>query len=178
MASSRVRVNVFLAIFLPVLGIDAFHRCSADEQVATGLNDGLLAPTGLWQGPWRLYAPDVDDINLRLAAEIHFTDAAVASWSSPEWTEVSAVGKFRRARMMNYLNWILVADRDVEWDALCAYLARTTPHPNGATAKVESVSLILRGARIPDPDERTVPAEPYVAFEEPQVIHVWHPTQP
>lgn len=176
MAASRVRVNVFLAIFLPVLALDAFHRCSADEEIAAQLNDRVLAPTGLWQGPWRLYAPDVDNINLRLTAEIHFADEAVATWQSPEWTELSALEKFRRARMINYLNWILTAGREVEWDALCAYLARTTPHPKGGAAQVASVSLVLRGAIIPDPDEKTVPAGPYVAFDEPQVIHVWHPT--
>ncbi len=176
MASSRARVNVFLAIFLPILAIDAFHRCTpAHQQLADGLNDHVLAPLGLWQGPWRLYAPDVDNINLRLTAEIHFADQAVATWHSPAWDEVSAFWKFRHARTMNYFNWILTAGREVEWEALCAYLARTTPHPQGGSAKVESISLILRGAIIPDPDVKTVPAEPYLAFDEPETILVWHP---
>jgi hypothetical protein len=175
MVPNRGRVNLFLAIFLPILVIDSFHRCSPLAPVANELNDDLLAPTGLWQGPWRLYAPNVDNINLRLAAEIQFTDGAIATWHSPEWDQMSALSKFRHAREMNYLNWILTAGRELEWGGLCSYLARTTPHPTGGRARVESVSLVLKGAIIPDPDETQVPAGPYLQFDAPQVIFVWHP---
>src|SRR5437763_641515 len=133
-AGNRVRVNVFLAVFLPALAIDAFHPIGDSHAELDRQLNHVLAPLGLWQGPWRLYGPDVDKVNLRLSAEVHFTDQTVATWDSPEWTEISALKKFFRARHMNYWANILKADEEPAWDALSAYLARTVPHPPGGSA--------------------------------------------
>jgi hypothetical protein len=175
MVPNRGRVNLFLGIFLPILAIDSFHRCSPQAPLAQELNDDLLAPTGLWQGPWRLYAPDAGNRNLRLSAEIRFTDQAVVTWHSPEWSEMSALSKFRHAREINYFNFILSAPGQLAWSTLCGYLARTTRHPTGGNARVESVSLAVKGAMIPDPEEAVVPAGPYLEFDPPQVDYTWKP---
>jgi hypothetical protein len=173
--SHRRRVNLFLAGFLAVLAVDAFHTVNDAHQA---VRDGLDVPlvlTGLWQGPWRLYAPDVDKDNLRLKADLVFADQATATWSSPDWSQLSPLQKFRHAREINYYNAILLADRQTAWDALCAYLARTVPHPEGKAIAVVQVTLSLRGAKIPPPDQRAVPVGPYLAFDEWEPIHVWKP---
>ena len=70
--AARWRVNAFLAVWLPVLALDAFRpACGAHQAVHDAINPALLW-TGLWQGPWRLYAPDVGKDNLRLRAEVVF----------------------------------------------------------------------------------------------------------
>lgn len=171
----RRRINVFLAGFLAVLAIDAFHRVNDAHQAAREAIDLPLLVTGLWQGPWRLYAPDVDKDNLRLKADLVFADRATATWSSPDWSQVSAPRKFRLARHINYFNAILLAGREPAWDALCAYLARTVPHPQGKPVPVVEVTLSLRGATIPPPREPVVPAGPYLAFDPWSVIRVWRP---
>jgi hypothetical protein len=53
------------------------------------------------------------------------------------------------------------------------------PHPAGGDphAKVEGVALMLRGAIVPDPDDRRVPVAPFVDFDQPQVIYVWRAPQ-
>jgi hypothetical protein len=173
--SHRRWVNLLLAGLLAVLAIDAFHTVNDAHQV---VRDGLNVPlvlTGLWQGPWRLYAPDVDKDNLRLKADLVFADQATATWSSPDWSQLSALQKFRFARHINYYNAILLADRQPAWDALCAYLARTVPHPEGKQVPVVQITLSLRGATIPPPDQRAVPAGPYLAFDAWQPIHDWKP---
>lgn len=171
----RAWINAFLAGFLAVLAIDAFHAVGPMHQALKDAIDTPLDVTGLWQGPWRLYAPDVDKVNLRLRAEVVFADQATASWSSPDWAQRSAVQKFLAARHMNYLNSVLLAGKELEWDALCAYLARTVPHPQGKAVAVAEVKLLLRGARVPPPSERVVPAGPYVDFEPWEPIWAWRP---
>jgi hypothetical protein len=173
--SHRRRVNLFLAGFLAVLAIDAFHTVNGAHQAAKDALDVPLVLTGLWQGPWRLYAPDVDKDNLRLKADLVFADQATATWSSPDWSQLSALRKFRLARHINYYNAILLADRQPAWDALCAYLARTVPHPQGKSAAVVQITLSLRGATIPPPGDPIVPAAPYLAFDPWQPIHEWKP---
>lgn len=170
----RWLVNVFLAGFLVVLAIDGFHATGASQPIHDVINLPLVV-TGLWQGPWRLYAPDVDKDNLRFKAEITFADQTTTTWSSPDWTRLSPPGKFVRARHVNYLNHILQSGRELEWDDLCAYLARTTRHPAGRPAPVVQVTLLLRGARIPPPEQQRLPAGPYVAFDDWNTVHVWRP---
>jgi len=174
-ASHRRWINLFLAGFLVVLAIDAFRPVNDAHQAAKDAINLPLLVTGLWQGPWRLYAPDVDKDNLRLKADLVFADQATATWSSPDWAQLSALQKFRLVRHMNYFNAILQIDQEAARDALCAYLARTVPHPQGTSVPVAQVTLSLRGAKIPPPSEKLVPAGPYLAFDAWEVIRVWRP---
>lgn len=168
-------VNLFLAVFLAVLAIDAFHAVNGCHQELKDAVDTPLDVTGLWQGPWRLYGPGVDKDNLRLRAEVVFADQAIASWTSPDWSRVSALRKFALARHMNYFSNVLRAGKEPAWDGLCAYLARTLRHPQGKAVAVAQVTLSLRGALIPPPSVAMLPAGPYLAFDTWQVIWVWRP---
>ncbi len=179
MEASRRRVNIFLALFLPVLLIDGFRGFRDAEQGGGWLDDHLdyvLDTTGLWQGPWKLFGPEVDKVNLRLSARITFADHATATWASPDWTQIGSLEKFYRARRTNYFANVLKAGQEPAWDGLAAYLARTVPHPQGKAVAVESVTLLLSGAEIPPPDAANAPPPgPYVAFDEPQPIYEWRP---
>lgn len=174
MAGNRTRVNVFLALFLPILVIDGFRPLNRAHAWLADRAHYALTVTGLWQGPWRLFGPDVDKVNLRLAAVVQFADGATANWQSPEWPEVSAWSKFIGARHTNYFANTLKAGEEPAWDGLCGYLARTLPHPQGKTVAVAQVTLLLRGADIPGPETPT-PAQPYVTFDEANPIFTWRP---
>ncbi|HEX7837457.1 MAG TPA: hypothetical protein VF469_08340, partial [Kofleriaceae bacterium] len=69
--SRRQLVNAFLVVFLAALAIDVSHPLGCNQPAKDAINLPLLV-TGLWQGPWRLYAPDVDNQNLRLKADLVF----------------------------------------------------------------------------------------------------------
>jgi hypothetical protein len=168
-------------VFLVVLAIDAFHAVGgAHQQLKDALNTPLVI-TGLWQGPWRLFGPEVDKVNLEYKAEVVFADQAVATWTSPAWSERSALAKFIGARDMNYFGYLLKAGEPA-WDALCIYLARTVPHPQGKPAAVLGVRLFLRAAPIPPPPARHAhpapgdampPAAPYLAWKPWEALWVW-----
>jgi hypothetical protein len=172
--TQRLLVNVFFVGFLAVLAIDVFVPPSESGE---GLKDRVntaLVVTGLWQGPWKLYGPEVDKVNLRFKAEVVFADQAVATWTSPDWSQVSPLRKYALARHMNYDSYLLRAGEPA-FDALCAYVARTVPHPQGRAVPVAGVKLSLRGALIPPPTEKQVPARPYLEFDDWQVIREWRP---
>lgn len=172
--SRRLLVNAFLVAFLAVLGVDGFRACNGAHQTAKDALNLPLLVTGLWQGPWRLYAPDVPKDNLRFKADVVFADQATATWTSPDWVDVSALRKFVLARHLNYFNNLAPAGAPA-WNGLCAYLARSVPHPQGKPADVVQVTLSLRGAKVPPPGERPVAAAPYLAFDDWEVVTVWRP---
>ena len=117
----------------------------------------------------------IPQANLRFKADLVFADQATTTWTSPDWTRVSGLRKFALARHLNYFN-NLMPGGEPDWSGLCAYLARTVPHPQGKAASVVQVTLSLRGARIPPPDEKLVPAGPYLAFDDWDVVQVWRPS--
>ncbi|HET9623755.1 MAG TPA: hypothetical protein VFP84_20425 [Kofleriaceae bacterium] len=174
MAVNKRAVHGFFVGFLAVLAIDAFHAVGAPHQDLKDAINPALVTTGLWQGPWRLYGPEVDKVNLRFMAEVAFADGAVATWNSPDWTQMSAPRKFVHARDMNYFGYLLRADAPA-WDALCAYLARTVRHPAGKPVAVAQVTLAVRGALIPSPDDKLVPPGPYLVFDPWDTLRVWRP---
>jgi hypothetical protein len=175
----RTRVNVFLALFLPLLLIDGFRGFKDRDEGGGPVEDKvdwLMDTTGLWQGPWKLFGPDVDKVNLRMSATIDFADGAVATWTSPDWPQIGGLEKFVKSRRTNYFANSLTAGKEPAWDGLAAYLARTTPHPQGKAVAVTGVTLLLRGAEIPPPDAPNAPPPgPYLAFDEPQPIYHWAP---
>jgi len=171
-AGSRRWVNLFLALFLPILAIDGFRPIGATHAWLEERIDYVLDVTGLWQGPWRLFGPDVDNMNLRLVAKLQFANGTSTEWRSPEWPEWSALRKFIGARHMNYFSNTLKAGQEPAWQGLCAYLGRTE-RPAGSTTRLASCELQLVGGVIPDPDVRVVPAEPYLVFDPPDVIYRW-----
>lgn len=174
MTAPRWLINGFLVAFLAVLAIDAFRPINdAHEALKEDLNTPLVW-TGLWQGPWRLYGPEVDKVNLRFRADVVFADGEAATWASPEWQDVSSLRKFLGARHVNYFGYLVRADEPA-WRALCAYLARTVRHPAGRDVAVVQVTLSIAGALIPPPSERVLPLGPYLTLAPWDVLTVWRP---
>jgi hypothetical protein len=175
MAGQRYRpwINGFLVGFLALLAIDTCHATGCNQRLKDKANLPLLV-TGLWQGPWRLYGPDVPKANLRFKADLVFADQATTTWTSPDWPQVSPPRKFALARHMNYFNNLMPSGEQA-LRGLCAYLARTVPHPQGKAVKVVQVNLSLRGAAMPPPTEKLIPAAPYLEFDPWQPILSWRP---
>lgn len=86
----RLVANVVIVTFIVVITIDALpSTCTAHQRLKNTL-DPALDMTGLWQEPWRLFAPEPDTINTRLSAVILFDDGSQTQWNSPDWQAFSA----------------------------------------------------------------------------------------
>jgi hypothetical protein len=109
---------------------------------------------------------------------VTFADHAVASWRSPDWSQMSGWQKFWRFRHMNYYGNVLKDGQQAAWHGLADYLARTVGHPQGKKVPVVSVVLSLEGAVIPAPGGgAAVAAVPYLVFSEARPFHAWGPAQ-
>lgn len=164
----RRYVNAFLVVWLAILLIESFRPL---QKIDSAIHPALDV-TGLRQYPWRLFA-EVPRVNLKFSATLQYADGTTAHWDSPEWRDVSAVGKFLAAREMNYFRNLNLFDDETFPEVasgLCAYLARTMP---GKSGPPRSVDLFLSGALIPDIDERRVPQEPFAEFAKPIPIFGW-----
>jgi hypothetical protein len=90
----RQLVNIVLALLLAVLTVDviptAEYQCFhflADIQDSL---DSYLDFTGLWQGRYYLFAPDVRKENIRVSAVIFYPNSTQVEWHSPhtKWSSM------------------------------------------------------------------------------------------
>ena len=137
--------------------------------------DPVVDRSGLWQGPWNLFAPEVDKINIRVGATIHFADGQITQWRSPEWQDLGAIDRLLQFREMEWVDGIRMDDNSGAWDSFSAYLAGTTLHQRGGRVPVVQVRLTRYWAAIPAPEQGLVPAEPYLQFRGARTFHEWTP---
>lgn len=166
--------SIFVVLWFATVFFDAFPFLSTPRRII----DPVLDKTGLWQGPWNLFAPEPDKINVRVGATIQYADGQVAEWRSPEWQTMGPVRRFMDFREMEWVDGIRLDDNRGAWDAYAQYLARTVVHPTGSRSPAVGVRLTRYWATIPPPSTAVLPAEPYLVFDGARSFHVWEPDTP
>ena len=113
--------------------------------------DWIVDKTGLWQGSWKLFAPQVDKINVAISAEITFSDSSVQTWRSPDWSKMGPIEKNRYFRHMEYYDNMRLDKHRAVWRSFAEYLVRTIKHDTSPGLKVVSVKLIRHWTNIAPP---------------------------
>src|SRR5437868_3132292 len=90
-ASKRMLADVFIVAVVLLFALDTMP-CTPDV-IRRGL-DPLLDSTGLWQGPWNLFAPVPDFRNHRIRADFYFIDGTHRVLNSPDPRSQSARQRF------------------------------------------------------------------------------------
>lgn len=152
--------------------LDASPRVGVLAELADDI-DPVMDMTGLWQGPWNLFAPDVDKVNVRVSAEIVFANGKQTAWRSPDWEQMSVWDRFVAFRHEEYVDSIRLDDNAGAWAPLARHLARTVV-PRGA-GPVLHVSLTRHWAEIPPPETHPLPARPYTEFKDSYMFFRWQP---
>jgi hypothetical protein len=152
--------------------LDAAPRWGVARTLAERI-DPVMDVTGLWQGPWTLFAPDVDKVNMRVSAQVVFLTGVKTVWRSPDWERMSAWERFESFRYQEYVDNIRSDDNAGAWIPLARHLARMLP--SRTTGPVVKVTLTRLWAEIPPPEERFLPARPYTEFTEKYEFLVWRP---
>lgn len=152
--------------------------CALHASLKQGI-DPLVNMTGLWQGSWQLFAPDVDKQNARVEAEVLFSDGARARWRSPDWPRLSGWQRFVLFRHQEYYDNIRLERNRALWPTLARHIARTLAPPEGNT-RVVQVKLLRRWANVPklEPGAALVPAGPYENFNAAREFYTWTPDSP
>jgi hypothetical protein len=143
--------------------------------------DPVMDVTGLWQGSWQLFAPDVDKLNVRVEAEVLFSDGERTIWRSPDWPRLGGWQRFMLFRHQEYYDNIRMDQNRGAWHSLAEHLARTVRPPSGAEATPARVTLKRQWAQIPTlaPGSSPLPAGPHEQFTHEYTFYTWTPeTQP
>lgn len=155
---SRLRlyaINTFIAVILAVMGMAALPHTPMGLQV---LVRPILARVGIKQGPWTLFSPDADRVNLRLRAEITYRDGKKATWVMPDWRNLSAWEMFTMHRERAWWSHIVSEDGGPTWEPSCRYLAKQMRPDLADADRGAEVTLIYQEAPIPPAEYKPWPS--------------------
>jgi hypothetical protein len=174
----RVAANVFIVCFLSLILIDAMPRMSSLHRRLKDGVDVILDKTALWQGEWKLFAPNVDKTNVRITAELYYPGGGQVSWESPDWPTMSIWQKVLKFRHEEYYDNIRTDRFSTAWRSFGDYLARTTPAPDGRKVRPTKIVFTRHWAQIPRPTRgRILPFEPYENFDQKSDYYTWEAAQ-
>lgn len=143
-----------ILLLLFALVVDALPPLgSAHENLQDDL-DWIYDKTGLWQGRWKLFAPNVDKVNVAVSADLTYEDGTIQHWRSPDWSKMNGFVKHRYFRHMEYFDSIRLDKYKAAWRPFAIYLARSVPHPKDSNIPVVHVKLTRHWVNIPPPDKK------------------------
>jgi len=166
--------NIFIFLIIFILVIDAFPSFSKPHAFFKSRSKPIINALGLWQGPWRLFAPHVDKDNSRILADIHFADGEVVHWESPDWSSFSPLDKFIKFRHMEYYDNLAFSVKPQIWDDFGLYLSTQIKHPTNKDIQLEKIDIIATYATIPEPTNK-VYKRPYLIYDYDSEVHSWKP---
>jgi hypothetical protein len=153
MPSGNVRlylINAFIAAVLAMHVLDALPTTPLGVRLAAA---PLLTRVGLEQGPWTMFAPEPDRMNLRLRAEITYRDGKQVICATPVWREESVWRMFLDYRRRLWWDRATAQSAAPAWQPWCRYLARTE-RPDLPDADGAEVKLIYQEAPVPPAEGR------------------------
>jgi hypothetical protein len=133
----------------------------------------LLNRTGLWQGKWDLFAPNMDHFNARMEAHITWEDGTKSVWNIPDWFEYSSWRKFVEFRRMEFFDTMHNAPHKMAWRDFASYLARQ--ESARMNKPIRMVELIAEGDYIDKPTVSWRPAYSRPVFTERSTFLTWYP---
>jgi hypothetical protein len=127
--------------------------------------DPLLDFTGLWQGSWDLFAPEVDRQNHHIEVIALQSDGNRTVWRSPEWRNLSCFQTFVRIREVEFYDRIRHDWNSPAWPAFADYARRELLPPSETGAPIVEIELVevvrpladlrLPARKTPPPSRRT-----------------------
>ena len=151
----KIAANVFIVCFVTLGLIDATPVTSANHARLKSLVDPFLDTSGLWQGDWRLFAPEPRKINVTVSARF-IGDGVSLEWNSPDWRELSVPEKFFFVRHTKFYDALRLDENQGAWKAFAEYRLRQLPPT--VREGVVRVDLIRSWKETPNPNQQWIPA--------------------
>lgn len=156
-STKKLICNLGILLLLACTWIDAMPSMGQTHDELKDRLDYFLDKTGLWQGSWQLFAPNVDSINSIVTARLDLKDYRSLLWHSPNWRRMGVVEQFLRFRESEFYDSMRAEENKAVWDSFANYLAKQAEVQFGVPVK--KIVLMERFAIIADP--RHSPAIPY-----------------
>lgn len=143
--------RALLALFVPVMLLTGLPKsCDLHERLAETI-DPLVDVTGTWQIDWKLFAPEVDKINVALGAELRLSNGEVVAWQSPDWRGMGPTQRFRHFRHMAFFDGVRRDANAGAWPSLARHLVRRLEPALPTGVEVEAITLARLWSDIPPP---------------------------
>jgi hypothetical protein len=152
-------INAFIAVALALMLIDSLPGSPQALQLAI---QPVVRRMGIAQGPWSMFAPEPDRLNLRMRAEITYRDGKTAEWRSPDWRSQPLAQRWREHRHQEFGEMIATLEGEPVQEAWMRHLARTLRPDLPNADRGAAVRVILEEAEVPSAAE-----QPWTTWREP-----------
>ena len=153
----RKVTNLFITGMLVIMLLDGMPSTGSLHDRARQSLDPWLDATGLWQGHWALFAPDVLKRNARVSADLEADNGLAIHWKSPLFQDLTITGRFRAFREGEFFDNIRNDEFSGAWDSVADYLGRTEFPSSLPGLKLARVRLRRHWWDIPPPGAKTPP---------------------
>ncbi len=154
----RIATNLFIGSLLFLMILDAIPSYGAIQDRLKAWIDPVLDITGLWQGEWALFAPDVLKRNARMSAQIGCTNGRILFWDSPALHKMTIPGRFLAFREGQYFENIRDDSESGAWESLADHLVRTEVSAAYPGERAGWIVILRHWWDVPPPG--SAPAEP------------------
>lgn len=110
-----------------------------------------LLALGIWQGNYKLFAPDPDRVNEWLAVEVGFADGQEAVWTSWDWRDRSFVERISRGHAQKYIEQVGHENQHLLHQGLARWATLHLQPPGGGGARPTSVRITRHRWVVPPP---------------------------
>ncbi|MFT3926621.1 MAG: hypothetical protein QM778_29020 [Myxococcales bacterium] len=146
----RWLINGFAVLLMGALLQDALPGDSPARTSLRQLCGQVLYPLGLWQGDWKLFAPDPKRTNAWIEAKVTFRNGESGSWKSPDWEQQSAGDEILQGRHAKWWDALRRDDSRVLWPALARFAASRLARPERGLVPAR-VELVRHWWDVPNP---------------------------
>lgn len=101
-----------------------------------------LRAAGLWQGNFRLFAPDADRTNEWLEVEVVWADGTTSVWQSWDWRARGFVERIARGHAQKYVEQVANPRAVLLHRGLARWAQRTLTPPSGVRQTAASVRIV------------------------------------
>jgi hypothetical protein len=154
-----IAINAFIALVVFFMLIDSLPQSPQAVQLAI---QPLVRRLGIQQGPWNMFAPTPDRLNLRLQADLTYRDGQKAEWSSPEWRSQSLWERWIRHRHQEFSEMIVTQEGGPALEPWARRLARSLRPDLPDADRGAEVRVTYREAEVPPAADR-----PWTTWREP-----------
>lgn len=160
--------NLFLVALLGLLLLDGLPSYSKWQDRGKEFIDPLLDVTGLWQGTWDLFAPEIDRQNNGIEVRVTVRDSNPVTWRSPEWSEIPWGHRAWKIRRMEFFDRIRSDRNRSAWESFARYSQDRLIRDGDLSSpdQIETLELRRHWQPVPLPGSDLAPEEHIETFFE------------
>ena len=152
-------INAFIAAMLVLMIIDTLPQSPIALRLAI---QPVLRRLAIHQGPWNMFTPNPDSINLKLRAEVTYRDGKKAEWQSPAWRSQPSAQRWVEHRHQEFADMVVTQEAGPAWESWARHLARSLRPEFPDPERGAEIRITYQEAPVPPAEQR-----PWTTWREP-----------